>query len=108
VFGPALGAYTSPSALASALRPAVNANSVTTLPAPTATSAGGGASPHSEVSTCEAQAAHAAAALHAPIYQAGLTYQGAPAEAYVFVVNGHDVAVVERATGCVMLARLTL
>ena len=50
----------------------------------------------------------AAGARNSPVVQGSLTYQGTPAVAYVFVVNGQGIAVVERFGGCATLIKLTL
>jgi len=97
-----LGAMADASSVAAALRAEVNASSA---PGP---SGAASTSEHSLAVSCETQAAEAAGATGSPVVQANLTYQGTPAEAYVFVVAGKDVAVVERSAGCVPLVTLTL
>jgi hypothetical protein len=101
-FGPILGTYTDPSALAAALRAAMNASPA---PGPTKATA---TPPAPETPSCQSEAARVAGARNSPVVDGSLTYQGTPAVAYVFVVNGRAVAVVERIAGCATLIELTL
>ena len=100
---PPLGSFPDAAALVGALPPAMNALAKGTAQtgAPDAFGAA--------FSSCLAPARTAAkvAAGIEPVFEGTLTYEGSPAQVFVFVASGHHVAAVTRVPGCASLADVT-
>jgi len=100
---PPLGSFQDGAALVGALRPDMDAlaNGTARTGAPDAFGAA--------FSNClvPARAAANVSAPIEPVFEGTLTYEGSPAQVFVFVVSGHHVAAVTRVPGCASLGDVT-